>query len=365
VPGSTVSYITTAFPSLSGPRFQPSGLLKRRWLYHVLFWVTYYLFLVLLFYSLYGIAQLNFYVFMLFFFPCELVLIYFNFYVLMPRLLFTGKYIRYGLALVLSMAVVAVINTFIHRLCFYLGSQYYIIGIDFNFRNLFARTFELSSVMGLATCFKLAKDWLLQLQWIREKEKQYLETELNFLKSQINPHFFFNTLNNLYSLTLKKSDLAPEVVLKLSDLMSYMLYESNTPKIALDKEITYLQNYIDVEQLRFGQRLTVDFEVTGSTSQVQIPPMILILFVENSFKHGTRNIIHAIHIHISLKVENGFLFFRVENPVGTDPSAGDEAGIGLKNAGRRLELLYGQNNYSLDMTIKDKIYIVSLKIPVW
>jgi two-component system LytT family sensor kinase len=365
VSGSTASYITTTLPSLNSPRFQPAGLLKKRWLYHILFWVNYFLFVLLLFYSMSGIKELNFYVLMLLFFPCELLLVYFNFYVLIPRLLFAGKYVHYVMALALSMAVLAVINTFIHRLNVYLGSPYYATGVAFTFRNLFTRLFELFSLTGLTTGIKLAKDWILQLQWIREKEKQYLETELNFLKSQINPHFFFNTLNNLYSLTLKKSDLAPEVVLKLSDLMSYMLYESNTPKIALDKEVAYLRNYIDVERLRFGQRLQVGFEVSGSTEQVQIPPMILILFVENSFKHGTRHIIHAIYIHISLKVEDGFLFFRVENPVDQDFSASDATGIGLKNAGRRLELLYGPNNYSLDMTIKDNIYIVSLKIPVW
>jgi sensor histidine kinase YesM len=365
VPGSTASYITTTAPSLNGSRFESTGLLKKRWLYHILFWVTYILFVTLMFYCLTGIGELNFYIFLLLFFPCEIVLVYFNFYVLMPRLLFARKYVGYILSLALLMIIVAVINTYIHRLNMFLGSPYYATGVAFNFRNLFTRLFELFSLLGLTTGIKLTKDWVLQLQWIREKEKQYLETELNFLKSQIQPHFFFNTLNNLYSLTLKKSDLAPEVVLKLSDLMSYMLYESNTPKIALDKEIAYLRNYIDVERLRFGQRLQVNFEVSSSTEQVQIPPMILILFVENSFKHGTRNIIHAINIHISLKVENGFLLFRVENPVAHDWSASEATGIGLKNAGRRLELLYGRHNYSLDMTINNNIYIVTLKIPVW
>jgi two-component system LytT family sensor kinase len=349
---------------LNGPDLRQSWLLKKRWLYHVLFWVVYNLFVGLLFFSLYDITEPKFYVFILFFLPGELLLVYFNIYVLMPRLLFTGKYWQYALALALSITTIAILNTFIHRLNVSLGSPYFSMGVDFALRKIFARSFELFSLMSVATGVKMAKDWLLQLQYIREKEKQYLETELNFLKSQINPHFFFNTLNNLYSLTLKKSDLAPEVVLKLSDLMSYMLYESNTPKIALDKEIMYLRNYIDVEQLRFGQRLNVDFEVSGPTEQVSIPPMILILFVENSFKHGTRNIIHKIDISISLKVAEGYLHFRVENPVGNDLTVSDQTGIGLKNAQRRLELLYG-HQYTLDLAIDNNIYIASLKIPVW
>ena len=360
--GLSASYITASSP---GTRLQSRGLFKKRWLYHGICWIVYYLFICLLFFSLYGIPDLAFYTFLLLFFPCELALVYFNLYVLLPRFLFARKYTRYVLSLALSMAAVAIINIFLSRFFVHLGMSWFATGVGFNFRNLFSRSFELFSLVGMTTGFKLAKDWLLQQQWIREKEKQYLETELNFLKSQINPHFFFNTLNNLYSLTLKKSDLAPEVVLKLSDLMSYMLYESNTPTIALNKEITYLRNYIDVERLRFGQRLTVDFEVDGPTEQVHIPPMILILFVENSFKHGTRTIIHDVYIKISLQVADGFLYFKVENPVGQNQTTTDATGIGLKNAHRRLELLYGPGNYSLNMTIEEPVYIVSLKIPVW
>ena len=231
------------------------------------------------------------------------------------------------------------------------------------FKTCFSETISLFYLTGFTTAVKLSKDWIQNQQLMKEKEKQYLETELNFLKAQIQPHFFFNTLNNLYSLTLKKSDQAPEIVLKLSALMSYMLYESNTPKVSLSKEITYLQNYLDLEKLRFGQRLVVTFEMEGQIEEVNIPPMILILFLENSFKHGVKNNLNKIRIEISLKVEEGFLFFRVKNPVAENTSTGN-TGIGLKNAKRRLELLYG-NNYRLDLSEKQNEFIVSLKMPVW
>lgn len=361
---SSVNYLVNAGVPHPDTHFQSNSLFKKRWLSHIIFWALYMLFIVVLFYCIYRINDSKFYLFLLLFFPCEIMLVYFNFYVLMPRLLFARKYVPYALGLLLSFAVVACINTLIHRLNVYLGSPYYSMGTAFNVANLFTRSFELFSLVSITTGIKLAKDWLLHMQWIQEKEKQYLETELNFLKSQIQPHFFFNTLNNLYSLTLKKSDLAPEIVLKLSDLMSYMLYESNAAKTSVNKEVDYLRNYIDVEKLRFGSRLELTFEVEGTTEQAYIPPMLLILFVENSFKHGARHLLNKIHISLALKMENDYLLFQVSNPLPDQPPADDHAGIGLKNVQRRLELLYGKD-YVLDISTKENTYTVSLKIPVW
>jgi two-component system LytT family sensor kinase len=242
------------------------------------------------------------------------------------------------------------------------GLKTFAFTAELNFPNLFLETTAMFYLTGFTTSFKLSKDWIRNQQLMKDKEKQYLETELNFLKSQIQPHFFFNTLNNLYSLTLKKSDQAPEIVLKLSSLMSYMLYESNTARVPLSKEINYLQSYLDLEKLRFGQRLEVTFEMEGQIEEANIPPMILILFLENSFKHGVKNNLNKIRIAVSLKVEDGFLFFGVKNPV-VDKAAEGNTGIGLKNAKRRLDLLYG-TNYSLDFSEKQNEFIVSLKMPV-
>lgn len=300
---------------------------------------------------------------LLLFFPQEILLVYVNFYVLMPRLLFAQKYVQYCLALLVGMTAVALINTAIHNYLAASGYREFQIEAGWNVNLVIGRVIQIFYLIGFTTGVKMARNWMSHLQWIRDKEKQYLETELNFLKSQIQPHFFFNTLNNLYSLTLKKSDQAPEVVLKLSDLMSYMLYESGSGRVTLDKEIAYLRNYIEVEKLRFGNRLNVIFETTGDTQKVFIPPMVLILFIENSFKHGVKNNIHHITITISLLVEEGILFFRVTNPVSTEESSTHE-GIGLKNVRRRLDLLFGKN-YTLDTEEKDKQYIVSLKMPVW
>lgn len=350
-------------PPVPRSYFTPAGSLAKRWLYHLLFWITYYCFIVLMFFSFYQVTRPGFYLQLLLFFPLEIVLVYINFYVLMPRLLFAKKYIAYGLILFTGMMIVACVNTSIQIFYYKRGFVEFTMGAAFNLRTITGRTLELCYLIGFTTGVKLTRNWMLHLQWIKDKEKQYLETELNFLKSQIQPHFFFNTLNNLYSLTLKKSDQAPEVVLKLSDLMSYMLYESGSGRVALEKEVAYLQNYIDVEKLRFGHRLDVEFETKGPIENVNIPPMILILFIENSFKHGVKNNVHHITISISLTVEAGFLYFRVANPISMEGPKPDHEGIGLKNVRRRLDLLFGKN-YVLNTEEKDKQYIVSLKMPV-
>jgi two-component system, LytTR family, sensor kinase len=359
-----INNVMSPVPPLIGSYVTPAGSLRKRWIYHIVFWILYYLFIVLMFFSFYKIFRTGFYLQLMLFFPLEIVLVYLNFYWLMPRFLFAQKYWKYCLALLAGITVVAVVNTGIHIMYAKMGYQEFKIGANFNLSTVIGRVLEMFYLIGFTSGIKLARNWMFHLQWIKEKEKQYLETELNFLKTQIQPHFFFNTLNNLYSLTLKKSDQAPEVVLKLSDLMSYMLYESGSGRVVLDKEIAYLQNYIEVEKLRFGQRLEVNFEVSGNMEQVYIPPMVLILFIENSFKHGVKNNVHHIIIDISLKVENDSLYFRVTNPVSMGGKNTTHEGIGLKNVRRRLDLLFGKN-YTLDTEEKDNQYIVSLKMPVW
>jgi two-component system LytT family sensor kinase len=340
----------------------PSNFLKRKWIYHIAFWIVYYSFISAALYSAYGIHDLTFFIGLSAFMPLSAVIVYCNIYLLIPALLYRKKYLYYAVLLTLGILAMAFADQLLKQFYTHIGLSYFAYTAGFGIKSLFLESVGLVYVTGFTTGIKLSKDWIQNRQLMKEKEKQYLETELNFLKTQIHPHFFFNTLNNLYSLTLKKSDQAPEVVLKLSELMSYMLYESNTAKVSLSKEITYLQNYLDLEKLRFGQRLAVSFGIEGMIEGVNIPPMILILFVENSFKHGIKNNVNKIKIEISLKVGEGFLYFRVQNPIGENTSGGS-AGIGLKNAGRRLELLYG-SNYTLDLTKKENEFIVLLKMPV-
>jgi len=356
--------ILPAKPAINWPVAVVTAFFKRRWVYHTVFWLLFYsLFSLMVVFGVYHIRDVVFYLQLLPIYLLDIALVYFNFYVLMPRLLARKKYLYYGLALSIAIVSMALVNIALKRMYAHFGSILYSYTADFSFTNIMSSLIERFYAVLLTAVIKIAKDGVQSQRLIQKKENQLLEAELNFLKSQIQPHFFFNTLNNLYSLTLKKSDEAPEVVLKLSDLMSYMLYETNTPRVALNKEILYLQNYIDLERLRFNKNLSLEFTIEGQTDGVFLPPLILILFIENAFKHGARNNLNSLEIKIDLTVEDGFLFFAVWNPAADNGVVKNKSGIGLKNARRRLELLYG-DRYSLDEVKIEKEYTVSLKIPV-
>ncbi|HTI89626.1 MAG TPA: histidine kinase [Puia sp.] len=361
-----MSDTTPNISTLTGPSFakdlQGSGLLKKRWLYHLLFWLAYYVLMLILYMSLHEKMTLSSCIFYFVVLCFQALFAYFNIYLLIPRLLFAKKYIYYAVALVFNIVMCSLIIMLLEALYRYVKAENSHMPI-FTLGNLGITFIQETYLVGMVTGMKFVKDSILNQQWMKEKEKHYLETELKFLRSQIHPHFFFNTLNNIYSLTLKKSDQAPGIILKLSDLMSYMLYESNVPLVPLSKEIDYLQNYLDVEQLRFGQRLSVSFTRTGFIEDVNIPPMILILFLENSFKHGVKNNISKIHIEISLKIDTEFLYFKVDNPVTEDEAPAESKGIGLKNVRRRLDLLYG-DGYTLDIRTVEAKFSVSLKMPL-
>ncbi len=194
-----------------------------------------------------------------------------------------------------------------------------------------------------SSIYRIMNEWLVQQRDKKELEKQTLQSELNFLKSQINPHFLFNTLNSLYALTLKKSDLAPEIVLKLSEMMRYMLYECNEKTVLLSKEIQYIQNYLDLEKLRHGNKMDVHFYVVGDTQHKRIAPLLLMPFIENAFKHGINSQVSQGYVNIELAVEADDLYIKVDNsksPSVPRISEKKSGGIGLMNVKRRLNILY-------------------------
>lgn len=203
------------------------------------------------------------------------------------------------------------------------------------------------------------------IQWVQEKQKQTelitqnQSSELALLRSQINPHFLFNTLNNIYSLVLKKSDNAPAAMMKLSEIMRYMLYETNIEKVPLEKEVKYLESYIELMQLRLKQKNFISFKVKGDISKYQITPMLLVPFVENALKHSNKKV-KAPGITIDLKVEDNKLHYVVENYKKEEclEDVAITGGIGLQNINRRLELLYPEK-HQLEITQeKDKFKIV-------
>lgn len=195
-------------------------------------------------------------------------------------------------------------------------------------------------------------------------EKLNTNLELNFLKAQLNPHFLFNSLNNIYSLALHKSDKAPEMLIKLSDLMRYMLYECNVEKNSLDKEIAFMKNYIELEKIRHGENAEIQFEVEGNTSNKSIPPLLLIPFVENAFKHGVNAQMGKSWVKFHLTLTETGLRFTGENnkPYNGAAVLKNNGGIGIENTRKRLELSY-PHKFSLDINNTNETYKVSVEIP--
>ncbi len=197
-------------------------------------------------------------------------------------------------------------------------------------------------IIAMSTAYKLIVDRMRAERLGKEKENENLKPELSLLRSQVNPHFMFNVLNNMVALARKKSPDLESSLIKLSSLMRYMLYEADEDKVPLEKELEYLQSYIDLQQQRFGRNMKVAVDLDMDPGQFQIEPMLLIPFVENAFKHGT-GMIEDPEISIRMEVDANQMKFTVRNKF--NPAAGDQkdrgSGIGLANVRRRLNLLYG------------------------
>jgi two-component system, LytTR family, sensor kinase len=217
-------------------------------------------------------------------------------------------------------------------------------------------------VLAVSTSIRVTGDWYKMDKKRKEVENEKLSTELNFLKSQVNPHFFFNTLNNIYSLAIQKSERTPEAIVKLSQLMRYIIYDTDKEKVALSKEIDYINNYIELEKLRLHDNVTISFTVDGNVADKQIEPLLLLPFVENAFKHGI-DYKHACQISIRLTVKDSQLELCVENPLLSKPDkkVTEKQGIGRYNAERRLQLLYNKN-YKLETTITESVFRVELTL---
>lgn len=326
--------------------------------YQIVFWIIAFLLLISM---SYGKSNLSYAVIteavnILFY----LFIVYFNLYYLIPNYLHKEKYIIYiGSILLLSILITPIKLALLYIL--YSGMPDIQASIVLN-RNLY---FLVSfSIIAISTIWQIIIDWLKSESSRKELQTKNMQSELKFLKSQINPHFLFNTLNNLYALTLKKSDLAPEIVLKLSEIMRYMLYECNEKRVFLRNELNYIQNYLDLEKLRQGQKVTINFTVKGNPDQLLVAPLIFTPFLENSFKHGLSNILDQGFVNIFLEIKDENILFLIENSKTEKMPQKQHAisgGIGLVNVKQRLELIY-PNQYELIIDNSPTVYSVTLKI---
>lgn len=294
-------------------------------------------------------------------FPWKIILFYFLFYYLVPRFFRKGKYIQFSIYFLLALIA-----------CLF-GHRSFVVPVSnlvfnesptFNVYSLKRFLYTLTDILpaiGLAASVKLLKGSIIAQKKEQALKQEKLESELNFLKAQTNPHFLFNTLNNLYGLARKNDKNTAPSIMKLSNIMRYILYECSTPTIPIENEVKIIEDYIQLEQLRYDERLKIQFKKSIENWQQPVAPLILLHFVENAFKHGASETRFDAFIDIELVQEGNQLRYIINNARDEEDDPEPSAGIGLNNVKRQLDLVYG-NRYSLDIQSEPSIFSIALTI---
>ncbi len=338
-------------------------LFGNRILQHVLFWVFHLVFYAILWGSFEDNYQQTFLEEAIYL-PVKIAFTYFTLYYLLPSFLLPGRYVSFFLWLLVSSFVAGTVQRYIAFNIDY--PIYYPEALRdpfFYLPKIIKMFVSIYPVTFFAVAIKLLKYWYANQHEQQVLTQEKLRAELNFLKTQIHPHFLFNTLNNLYALTLKKSDRAPETVLKLSELINYMLYECVSDEVQLTKEIKFIRNYIDIEKMRYGDKLDVDLRVSGEVNERKIAPLILLPFVENCFKHGASEELQQSWVKITVDLQPRITIVKVENNKSTENGHSKKEGIGIQNVKRRLDLLY-PGQHELKIISGEETFLVILTIQV-
>jgi two-component system LytT family sensor kinase len=278
------------------------------------------------------------------------------FILLLPKLLAVYYFILFGLKrvmddrkdlvkMIIEPVLILVVSLLLFRIIFHyvVMPQIYLLPPNvpfFDVKSTLIAVLDMGYVTGIAIAFKLLR--LQTSSMGREKNlvKEKLETELKFLRNQTNPHFLFNTLNNIYALARKKSDETPEVVMKLSELLSFMLYESGKDTIAISEEVKMIEDYIDLQKIRYSNRLSIQFDRKIDNDIQPIAPLLLLPLVENAFKHGVSETRFDSFINIDMQLSDGRLIFFITNTIENGKPKPGNNNIGLPNIKRQLELMY-------------------------
>lgn len=342
-----------------------NSLLNKRPVIHLIFW-TFFVFIGSFVFGYqqsfpYAFYLLNFLVHL----PVFLLFTYVTIYFLVPVFLFKQAYWRFFVSLALAASLAAVLRILVGRYVYYslfippvLHPKEW-FNVDLFFLNLIW-------ILGpaiLFAMFKYYKNYIDTQSLAAEAERKQLSSELQVLKAQLNPHFLFNTFNNLYVLALQNSPKTPMVISKMSDLFHYVLYECNANEVPVSKELKLIEDYIQLEELRYSDRLTITFTKEIENTEFLVPPMMLYTFVENCFKHGSSPDPGSSWINLSIRVRQNLFEFEAANSIPKSNCQNDkiEGGVGLANIKRRLELIYPEN-HQLDIT-KDKCtFMVKLRI---
>jgi len=286
---------------------------------------------------------------------------YANYFNIMPRFLIHKNGIKY--------AVEFTGMTLFFLILYIIGKRWIVDGYTHKSEFFYSTRFAIGTfvtavlVSAFVALLRFFSEWQNLEEQRKELKNEKLDAELKFLKSQVNPHFLFNTLNNLYSLAYSQSPKTTEVISRLSQMMRYMVYDSNHDLVPLEKEIDYMQNYISLEKLRMNEVIPITFEIEGDPIQKKIAPLLLIPFLENAFKHGVSNSNPNSWVKAKLNTQGQHLHFEVTNSrLNHQGTAGaTNSGIGLENVKKRLELKY-QGLYHLKIDASDTQFSAILDI---
>jgi sensor histidine kinase YesM len=287
------------------------------------------------------------------------IIVYITNYLLIPRLLYKKKYFDFVMAFILMIVISSFVKLYLMGNILHNPRLYSLSG------NLKSRLYEnlISDFFLVLTgaAFKLIFDYLRMQQRLADVAKEKAETELNFLKSQINPHFLFNSLNAVYFLIHKDNSEARGALHKFSEMLRYQLYEVNDNRIPIEKEIHYLKDYMDLQQLRKDEKYAVQFNCSPEVRGFSIEPLLLIPFVENAFKHISHHSDQTNYVTVEMNRVNGMFNFSVANSKDNQRTTETHGGIGMNNVKRRLELLYpGKHELKVDET--DTHFILELNL---
>ncbi len=304
------------------------------------------------------------------FLPAWWIVTYLNWWFLMPKYLDNGKIRDYLFLLITCILVVTVIQRYLSIYVYY-PMYLWENGLPTEVNPFIPGKFiQFAAFLALpvicSIIIHLLMKWYKESYQAKQIIAQQQSAELSYLKAQINPHFLFNTLNNLYGLSMEQSKKVPDMILQLSDILSYSLYESSVEKIGLYKELKLIKDFIALERERYEGRMKVEISMDEDIDHtIEIAPLLLIPFVENAFKHGIKEATETIPVTIRLSKENQYLVFMVKNKVENENVvSGKKQGLGLKNLKRRLNLLY-PDLHQLQTQLVDGYFTATLKLLVY
>jgi sensor histidine kinase YesM len=337
---------------------------RHRWIIHVFFWM-----MILGAYVIFFGQKNSNYVQTFFFvgllMPVTIGTTYFLNYYLVPRYLMNGKHLLFILYFIYTLIASLYLEMMIVLITFFVLAGSKVQNMSPASVNILYLLFALLMVVFLSLAIKMLLFWRKSREDYQKLMAEKIETELKFLKTQLHPHFLFNTLNNLYYLALEKSDKTPDAILALSELLDYVLHGTKSNFVLVAEELQQVQNYIALEALRYQDRLTVTINQDKIEGR-KIAPMILITLMENAFKHGVMKTNNKVWIELSLTSDDEYTFIRVRNSIGSNKSTETKSGIGLQNLKSQIDHIYHDkaklfieqesDAFCVDLQLKNNVY---------